>query len=36
MGLFDWISCIVRVNVNDMVNKVEDFEKVLEQFIVDM
>ena len=36
MGLFDRISRIVRANVNDMVNKAEDPEKVLEQSIVDM
>ena len=36
MGLFDRISRIVRANVNEMVNKAEDPEKVLEQSIVDM
>ncbi len=36
MGLFDRISRIVRANVNEMVNKAEDPEKVLEQSIIDM
>ena len=36
MGLFDRISRVVRANVNDMVNKAEDPEKVLEQSILDM
>ena len=36
MGLFDRISRLVRANVNDMVNKAEDPEKVLEQSIIDM
>ena len=36
MGLFDRISRVVRANVNEMVNKAEDPEKVLEQSIVDM
>lgn len=36
MGLFDRISRVVRANVNDLVNKAEDPEKVLEQSILDM
>ncbi|MGD1808872.1 PspA/IM30 family protein [Dapis sp. BLCC M126] len=36
MGLFDRIGRIVRANVNEMVNKAEDPEKVLEQSILDM
>ncbi len=36
MGLFDRISRVVRANVNDMVSKAEDPEKVLEQSIIDM
>ncbi|MCL2928811.1 MAG: PspA/IM30 family protein [Trichodesmium sp. St16_bin4-tuft] len=36
MGLFDRISRIARANVNDMVNKAEDPQKVLEQSILDM
>lgn len=36
MGLFDRISRVVRANVNDMVSKAEDPEKILEQSIIDM
>lgn len=36
MGLFDRISRVVRSNVNDMVSKAEDPEKILEQSIIDM
>ncbi len=36
MALFDRISRVVRANLNDMVSKAEDPEKVLEQSIVDM
>ena len=36
MGLFDRISRVVRSNVNDLVSKAEDPEKMLEQAIVDM
>ena len=36
MGLFDRISRVVRANLNDMVNKAEDPEKILEQSIMDM
>lgn len=36
MGLFDRISRVVRANLNDMVSKAEDPEKILEQSITDM
>ena len=36
MGLFDRISRVVRSNLNDLVSKAEDPEKVLEQSILDM
>ncbi len=36
MGLFDRISRVVRANLNDVVSKAEDPEKVLEQSIIDM
>ena len=36
MGLFDRISRVVRANVNDMVSKAEDPEKILDQSILDM
>ncbi|MGC9505190.1 PspA/IM30 family protein [Baaleninema sp.] len=36
MGLFDRISRVVRANLNDLVNKAEDPEKILEQSIIDM
>ncbi|MGK7928040.1 MAG: PspA/IM30 family protein [Spirulina sp.] len=36
MGLFDRLSRVVRANLNDMVSKAEDPEKVLEQSIIDM
>ncbi|MGG6270051.1 PspA/IM30 family protein [Leptolyngbya sp. AN03gr2] len=36
MGLFDRISRVVRSNVNDMVSKAEDPEKILEQAVIDM
>jgi phage shock protein A len=36
MGLFDRISRVVRSNVNDMVSKAEDPEKILEQAVMDM
>ncbi|WP_017717135.1 PspA/IM30 family protein [Kamptonema formosum] len=36
MGLFDRISRVIRSNLNDMVNKAEDPEKMLEQSIIDM
>lgn len=36
MGLFDRVSRVVRANVNDMVSKAEDPEKILEQAIIDM
>lgn len=36
MGLFDRISRVLRANVNDLVSKAEDPEKILEQSIIDM
>ena len=36
MGLFDRISRVVRANLNDVVSKAEDPEKILEQSIIDM
>ncbi len=36
MGLFDRLSRVVRANLNDLVSKAEDPEKILEQAIVDM
>jgi phage shock protein A len=36
MGLFDRIGRVVKANINDLVNKAEDPEKILEQAIVDM
>lgn len=36
MGLFDRISRVVRANINDVVSKSEDPEKILEQAILDM
>lgn len=36
MGLFDRVSRVVRANVNDLVSKAEDPEKILEQAIIDM
>jgi phage shock protein A len=36
MGLFDRVSRLIRANVNDLVSKAEDPEKILEQAIEDM
>lgn len=36
MGLFDRISRVIRGNLNDMVSKAEDPEKILEQAVIDM
>ncbi len=36
MGLFERIGRVVRANVNDLVNKAEDPEKVLDQAVIDM
>ncbi len=36
MGLFDRISRVVRANLNDVVSKAEDPEKILEQSILEM
>lgn len=36
MGLFDRVSRVFRANINDLVSKAEDPEKVLEQAVIDM
>jgi phage shock protein A len=36
MGLFDRLSVVVRANLNDMIEKAENPEEVLEQAITDM
>lgn len=36
MGLFDRISRVIRGNLNDIVSKAEEPEKILEQSIIDM
>ncbi|MBW4690415.1 MAG: PspA/IM30 family protein [Lyngbya sp. HA4199-MV5] len=36
MGLFDRVSRVVRANLNDVVSKAEDPEKILEQTVIDM
>lgn len=36
MGLFDRIGRVVRANLNDVVSKAEDPEKILEQALIDM
>jgi phage shock protein A len=36
MGLLDRLSRVVRANLNDLVSKAEDPEKVLEQAVIDM
>ncbi|AFZ30386.1 phage shock protein A (PspA) family protein [Gloeocapsa sp. PCC 7428] len=36
MGLFDRISRVVKANLNDMVSKAEDPEKMLEQSLLEM
>jgi phage shock protein A len=36
MGLFDRLNRVVRANLNDLVSKAEDPEKVLEQAVIDM
>lgn len=36
MGLFDRLSRVVRANLNDLVSKAEDPEKVLDQAVTDM
>lgn len=36
MGLFDRVSRVVRANLNDLVSKAEDPEKILDQTLIDM
>ncbi|MEB3826736.1 PspA/IM30 family protein [Phormidium sp. CCY1219] len=36
MGLFDRIIRVIRANINSLINKAEDPEKILEQTVMDM
>src|SRR4028118_745943 len=36
MGIFDRVSALFKSNVNDLISKAEDPEKMLEQILVDM
>src|ERR1700747_2825845 len=36
MGIFDRLSTFVRSNINDMISRAEDPEKMLNQILVDM
>jgi phage shock protein A len=36
MGIFDRVAMLLRANVNDMVSKAEDPEKILEQAVLEM
>src|SRR2546428_252727 len=36
MGIFDRLSTLFRSNINDLINRAEDPEKMLNQLIVDM
>lgn len=36
MGIFDRIVTVVKSNINDLISKAEDPEKMLEQLIIDM
>ncbi|MFM6040263.1 MAG: PspA/IM30 family protein, partial [Sphaerospermopsis kisseleviana] len=36
MGLFDRLKRVVSANVNDLINKAEDPEKMLEQALLEM
>lgn len=36
MGIFDRISTVIKSNLNDMISKAEDPEKMLNQMIIDM
>src|SRR2546423_4089854 len=36
MGIFDRLSTLIRSNINDLINRAEDPEKMLNQLIVDM
>ncbi len=36
MGIFDRLSSLIKSNINDMISRAEDPEKMLDQIIVDM
>src|ERR687883_799281 len=36
MGILDRVSTLIRANINDMIDRAEDPEKVVKQLIVDM
>ena len=36
MGIFDRLSTLIRSNINDLINRAENPEKMLNQLIVDM
>ena len=36
MGVLDRVSTLIRANINDLINKAEDPEKVIRQLILDM
>ncbi|MFP4363612.1 MAG: PspA/IM30 family protein, partial [Spirochaetia bacterium] len=36
MGLFDRFKRVVKSNINDLISKAEDPQKVLNQIIIDM
>src|SRR5258707_6602489 len=36
MGLFDRLSSLLRSNINDLISRAEDPEKMLNQILVDM
>jgi phage shock protein A len=36
MGLLDRVSTLIRANINDLVSRAEDPEKVLNQLVIDM
>src|SRR5678815_1198612 len=36
MGLLDRVSTLIRANINDMISRAEDPEKVIRQLILDM
>jgi len=36
MGLLERVSTLIRANINDMVDRAEDPEKMIKQVILDM
>lgn len=36
MGILDRVSTLLRANINDMIDRAEDPEKVVKQLIADM